>query len=658
MDQQPSAIAALPGLAPRESEEASPEDTERRHDLQSQILLVLTQLRDDQREYLSLQREKRWGLAHDIPRVAQELWESGTNAWEGLGHDSYWSILNPGTRFLEDSTNFQRARLVFDRWFKGENANPGVHSASWNRDYFVYPHVRELQLGSNAAYMWPDTWQILEPQEPWDYEGFKESYMPSCRSFVTCASPRTFRDTFGVELAHNEDFLDTLRFNRGICGIIAQFSVSRIFNVIDLDNAAAILAFVPGIGSTPEGNPEFLDEHIAEWRERPLLHRCGMRDLEIANNPWAPSLPPQNSVMLSGVFMHYMRSFTVYRSDEERRPKRLNDPGLKCLREHVTFQGFYDGTTTKLIERRYSTALGGDFHTQGRAIPWNKFGIYPAGLDTGISIFQLQICVFIELWEEYWTTTIAQIDETVSLKLNVLENVERLRNLVLGNGADASVLYFKVLQILNNFSDMVCAARAHLHSLSHNIYMQIPTDFWLEKSYPHTEATRNVLEHNWKIVNERQRDASNRIIAKLERTSNEVKSLQSGLFNVQSITEARKSRILNKYLTVFTIVTILFLPPTFVATFFGMHIFDADTITTTQKIFWVVLGALSGGTYLVAALGLWGSNLSADERKEWQVKLGQKVRVPAGNLAAWFENIPRRIRRVVFPSGYDSDSDY
>lgn len=89
-----------------------------------------------------------------------------------------------------------------------------------------------------------------------------------------------------------------------------------------------------------------------------------------------------------------------------------------------------------------------------------------------------------------------------------------------------------------------------------------------------------------------------------------------------------------------------------------MHIFDADTITTTQKIFWVVLGALSGGTYLVAALGLWGSNLSADERKEWQVKLGQKVRVPAGNLAAWFENIPRRIRRVVFPSGYDSDSDY
>lgn len=68
----------------------------------------------------------------------------------------------------------------------------------------------------------------------------------------------------------------------------------------------------------------------------------------------------------------------------------------------------------------FDSSPGGDFHTQGRAIPWNKFGIYPAGLDTGISIFQLQICVFIELWEEYWTTTIAQIDETVSLKVSLI----------------------------------------------------------------------------------------------------------------------------------------------------------------------------------------------------------------------------------------------
>ncbi|KAI1157674.1 hypothetical protein F5B18DRAFT_644050 [Nemania serpens] len=72
------------------------------------------------------------------------------------------------------------------------------------------------------------------------------------------------------------------------------------------------------------------------------------------------------------------------------------------------------------------------------------------------------------------------------------------------------------------------------------------------------------LKHNWSIVNQRQRDSSSRILAKLARTSNETKS-EKAPFNVRSITEARKSRILNKYLTVFTVVTILFLPPTFVA---------------------------------------------------------------------------------------------
>ncbi|KAI0817959.1 hypothetical protein GGR55DRAFT_49829 [Xylaria sp. FL0064] len=297
------------------------------------------------------------------------------------------------------------------------------------------------------------------------------------------------------------------------------------------------------------------------------------------------------------VFMHYMRSFIVC-LDEGSTHTKQPASGLKCLRDHITFRGFYNNTLTKLIETRYSTALsllplqrpaghyvlvsicdgqqkevakmfdespGGDISFRRDSVLLKRYGIYPAGLLTGISMFQVQICVFIDSWEQDWTCTIGHIDKMVSLNLNVLENDDHLRNLVLGNNNDNSVLYFKVLQLLNGFSDMARAAPSYLDTLRRNVPSQENSEFWFLESYPHTEKTRIIIKHNWEIVAKRQRDASDRILKKLERTSNEVKALQSGLLNVQSITEARKSRILNKYLMVFIIVTIIFLPPTFVA---------------------------------------------------------------------------------------------
>lgn len=105
---------------------------------------------------------------------------------------------------------------------------------------------------------------------------------------------------------------------------------------------------------------------------------------------------------------------------------------------------------------------------------------------------------------------------------------------------------------------------------------------------------------------------------------------------MQSVTEAQKSRLLNKYILVFTIITIIFLPPTFVSvshsprnvpqetprtitngqrrlqTFFGVDIFE-----TSKATFWTVFAALSGASYVCAALGLIWSSLSRDDRVEW-----------------------------------------
>ncbi|KAL6699780.1 hypothetical protein J3F84DRAFT_361710 [Trichoderma pleuroticola] len=66
---------------------------------------------------------------------------------------------------------------------------------------------------------------------------------------------------------------------------------------------------------------------------------------------------------------------------------------------------------------------------------------------------------------------------------------------------------------------------------------------------------------------------------------------------------------------VFTIVTVVFLPPSFAATFFGMDDFQSSDASSTQRTFWTVLGILSGLTYIIAGIGLFGANTSSAQLK-------------------------------------------
>lgn len=50
-------------------------------------------------------------------------------------------------------------------------------------------------------------------------------------------------------------------------------------------------------------------------------------------------------------------------------------------------------------------------------MPWAIHGILPAGLYTGISALQTQVCAFIDVWETDWNDTIAEIDGIVYVKV-------------------------------------------------------------------------------------------------------------------------------------------------------------------------------------------------------------------------------------------------
>lgn len=160
---------------------------------------------------------------------------------------------------------------------------------------------------------------------------------------------------------------------------------------------------------------------------------------------------PSSEGYMYGVFMHSLRSFIITSPERQSRGKRAVRAGLKCQREFIQFKGFYSADTLSLAERRYSTALClfplarpcGHFTLVSVADTKNdsltedvwfngmardarcdplvparkKYPIKSAGLYSGMSMFQLQICAFIDSWEKDWSKTIAAVDRMISVEV-------------------------------------------------------------------------------------------------------------------------------------------------------------------------------------------------------------------------------------------------
>lgn len=141
--------------------------------------------------------------------------------------------------------------------------------------------------------------------------------------------------------------------------------------------------------------------------------------------------------------VHHLRSFTPVSFETVQDHREPGYAGLKCSRDWVTMDGFYGDTTVKLVERRYSVAVTvfpfqkpcghyvlttmADYspadrssnpgiynHAMHTAID-DTFGIQSAGVRNGVSMFQIQLCIFIALWKVDWLNTIDAVDKVVSV---------------------------------------------------------------------------------------------------------------------------------------------------------------------------------------------------------------------------------------------------
>ncbi|KAF3810284.1 hypothetical protein GCG54_00002742 [Colletotrichum gloeosporioides] len=198
---------------------------------------------------------------------------------------------------------------------------------------------------------------------------------------------------------------------------------------------------------------------------------------------------------------------------------------------------------------------------------WETSGINPAGQMTGITALQVQIFLFITSWDKDWTKTL----DALSAVPNSIETDSELEELMYDPQLTKTKTYFKALQILRIFSDIIEEADIQVESLSPH---RIPS---IQGSRGQWAFQREnlVLNYNWTIVKSFHKKASTKHLTRISALKKEIESLRDGLFNAQSVKEAQKSRELNKIMMVFTIVTILFLPPSFVAVSYPIRHIEA-----------------------------------------------------------------------------------
>ncbi|ORX94206.1 hypothetical protein BCR34DRAFT_608335 [Clohesyomyces aquaticus] len=92
-----------------------------------------------------------------------------------------------------------------------------------------------------------------------------------------------------------------------------------------------------------------------------------------------------------------------------------------------------------------------------------------------------------------------------------------------------------------------------------------------------------------------------------------------------------------KAILVFTIVTIIFLPLSFVSSFFGMNFADIRNIESTQRVFWIISGSLTVATVGFAIfLAFYGGSI-VDWFVGWRENRHRRTKVP--------KTVPRLVER-------------
>ncbi|KAL3442406.1 hypothetical protein BJX65DRAFT_286918 [Aspergillus insuetus] len=221
---------------------------------------------------------------------------------------------------------------------------------------------------------------------------------------------------------------------------------------------------------------------------------------------------------------------------------------------------------------------------------------------TGLGMFLIFLSSTLAWLAGDWVRFLDHLDRTVHTSLAQMTR-EKRQALMFDDDFSKSDQYFAVLQTLHMCTDWITGTLRDFRELCQKfepILDHTPDNIRVDK-----EALAALCDA---VVADSELNFQP-LLDRIERKVEEVKGLRDGLFNATSVKEASKgtrlaedSRQQNRYILVFTVATVFYLPMGFVTSFFGMHLFDPnnDDPSSSQIPFIITFVVLSIATYVIA----------------------------------------------------------
>ncbi|RBA10306.1 hypothetical protein FPRO05_06242 [Fusarium proliferatum] len=191
---------------------------------------------------------------------------------------------------------------------------------------------------------------------------------------------------------------------------------------------------------------------------------------------------------------------------------------------------------------------------------WKGYGFLKPNEVTPLTFYLLEICRAFKMCMDAWGETLNTIDKLVLVKLEDLDSLERVEELMFDNSFKRSKDYFVALQILRITDEWLDEVQLTVEDMFKDPVL-LKASMWADRL-----GSDRSFEVAIRYVNEHATATKSRVRKKHD----EINSLRDGLFNATSLRESTKAMALNQAIYVFTVVTVLFTPVSFLATFWAL----------------------------------------------------------------------------------------
>ncbi|KAI1452189.1 hypothetical protein F4805DRAFT_471046 [Annulohypoxylon moriforme] len=246
------------------------------------------------------------------------------------------------------------------------------------------------------------------------------------------------------------------------------------------------------------------------------------------------------------------------------------------------------------------------------------------GRFTGVAVYLKVLLSILPIWRRKWIETLNEFDNVAGVKIDDLFDPKQDGAAMFDSTFERSKLYFTVLQILRVFSEWIQESERELQQLRRDFDVNIQSTTARRGSIASNHGTAppamfmKEIDEAWEELIALHNSSSKSLLDRIEKKEMEIKSFRDGLFSATSVREASRATALNQYILVFTMVTIFFLPLSYVSSLFSMDVFDYDSIRRSQVLFILITITIAVSTWSVSAAVLW---LVYDDKRLARFKL-------------------------------------